>query len=731
MYEGANAQFSTLLDALNRALSDGHARVLSMSWGAAEIYETDRSTMDSYHAVFNQMVGQGWSLVAASGDGGATADCADHLSVLYPASDPDVTAAGGTTLEGGLGGYVSETGWTGGSDGCSNNDGGSGGCSAYYAAPGYQSMPACGANSRSLPDLALNADGVNTPQIFSFNGGLYPTGGTSIAAPEIAGFYAQANAYLLYIGSIVGNTCGPSYSAPCAPLGNANPYLYREGYEQFAPHYPFYDITSGCNGNDITQQYGLTPFCAAPGYDMVTGWGSANMLQLAWMMNTYVAGDSGSPVITMTGPLIDHWYTTDQTISWTVADTSVNGHLPNGVAGYSYYCDVDPGDPYSEPTPSPNEYSQSSFYFGPSVPNSSNGSLNISAMSSGGGCSGASYGDCHTLILRAWDNAGQSANSSYGPVCYDPSPPYTYATLTGHLEGQYYVGSVLVTLTATDYGGSGVASTVYNINGGTWQTYTTPFYVTTPGIYVVAYYSTDNAGNVETTQYADFIIAYNWQALLSVSKTGAGSGTVTSTDGNINCGSTCSYNYWAWEQVTLTATPAPGSIFTAWSGCDQTYGFTCTILITTDRSATAIFGIPVPLQLIPITPCHLVDTRPAHGGSGPIQGGTARTFNLLQLAQSASPPCGSLASAAVYSLNVSAVPQGPLGYLTVWPDGLTRPLVATLNSLDGRIKANAAIVAAGDSQAIDIYAPIQPMSCWTSTATSRRCRTPTRLRFIH
>ena len=144
VYEGANAHFSTLLDVVNRALSDGHARVLSMSWGAAELYGVGGSTMDSYHAVFNQMSGQGWTLVAASGDGGATADCADHLSVSYPASDPDVTAAGGTTLQltWAYSVFVSETGWTGGSYGCSNNDGGSGGgCSAYYPAPLATSPP--------------------------------------------------------------------------------------------------------------------------------------------------------------------------------------------------------------------------------------------------------------------------------------------------------------------------------------------------------------------------------------------------------------------------------------------------------------------------------------------------------------------------------------------------------------------------------------------------------------
>ncbi len=109
------------------------------------------------------------------------------------------------------------------------------------------------------------------------------------------------------------------------------------------------------------------------------------------------------------------------------------------------------------------------------------------------------------------------------------------------------------------------------------------------------------------------------------------------------------------------------------------------------------------LQLVPVTPCRLVDTRPEHGGSGPIQGGTSRIFNLPQLAQSASPPCASLASAAAYSLNVSVVPSGPLGYLTIWPAGEGQPVVATLNSLDGRIKADAAIVPAGTNGGVSVY----------------------------
>lgn len=67
--------------------------------------------------------------------------------------------------------------------------------------------------------------------------------------------------------------------------------------------------------------------------------------------------------------------------------------------------------------------------------------------------------------------------------------------------------------------------------------------------------------------------------------------------------------------------------------------------------------------------------------------------------------CGIPVAAAAYSLNVGVVPQqGTLGYLTVWPVGEPRPLVATLNSVDGRIKSNAAIVPAGSNGAISIYA---------------------------
>jgi hypothetical protein len=105
-------------------------------------------------------------------------------------------------------------------------------------------------------------------------------------------------------------------------------------------------------------------------------------------------------------------------------------------------------------------------------------------------------------------------------------------------------------------------------------------------------------------------------------------------------------------------------------------------------------------QFLPLTqPCRAVDTRPQYGGSGPIPGGTSQNFPIQQGGN-----CNIPATAAAFSLNVTVVPEGPLGYLTVWPAGQPQPLVSTLNSQDGRVKANAAIVPAGTNGEISVYA---------------------------
>ena len=104
---------------------------------------------------------------------------------------------------------------------------------------------------------------------------------------------------------------------------------------------------------------------------------------------------------------------------------------------------------------------------------------------------------------------------------------------------------------------------------------------------------------------------------------------------------------------------------------------------------------PTAVQFVPVTPCRLADTR----GGSPIQGGTWQNFIVPQLGGCDIPP-----NATAYSLNVTVVPKGALGYLTIWPAERPQPNVSTMNSPDGRVKANAAIVPAGASGAVSVYA---------------------------
>src|SRR5260370_6402956 len=67
-------------------------------------------------------------------------------------------------------------------------------------------------------------------------------------------------------------------------------------------------------------------------------------------------------------------------------------------------------------------------------------------------------------------------------------------------------------------------------------------------------------------------------------------------------------------------------------------------------------------------------------------------------------PCGIPANALAYSLNLTVVPLGALGFLSVWPAGLSQPSVSTLNSSDGRLRADAAMVPAGLNGAVTLFA---------------------------
>ena len=502
LYDGVNANFSTFNDIWNHMLSDGLARTMSTSWGCREVTCYDSGDMNTADSIFSSMVGQGWTLVAASGDQGAAAGsaagCSAATAISFPSSDPNVVAAGGTTLSLSSGPFFnSEVAWTGGPDGCDANDGGStGGYSVYFGTPGYQSS--LGLGSRGVPDIALNADWYNTPQNIFFGGVLQGNGGTSIVAPEMAGFFANEESYLLYLSSVISGGLCNGHS--CGPIGNGNWYLYWFGENPFyAPHYPFYDITSGCNNNDYTAFFSLTYYCAGTGWDPVTGWGSVNMMQLAWAINTYNAGDFAAPSVFFTGPATNTWYNSDQTVSWSVVDNGTAGLPAVGVSGFSQGWDVDPGDVFSEPTPG----AGNSFYSGPQYPNATLGCLDLT----GSFCAGSVGQGWHTVNVRAWDNSGFGSYYTYGPIGYDTIPPVTTDSLSGTFNGSVYTTPVTVKLAATDAApGSGVAHTFYSINGGAYQTYGSAITLTTTGPISLLFYSTDVAGNTESAHSVGFTI---------------------------------------------------------------------------------------------------------------------------------------------------------------------------------------------------------------------------------
>src|ERR1035438_7831449 len=105
---------------------------------------------------------------------------------------------------------------------------------------------------------------------------------------------------------------------------------------------------------------------------------------------------------------------------------------------------------------------------------------------------------------------------------------------------------------------------------------------------------------------------------------------------------------------------------------------------------------PGGLSLYPMAPCRVIDTR--HVGSGqPFIGTLSPPVDVVDS------PCEPPAAAQAYVFNATVVPQGGLGYLTLWPDGTGRPVVSTLNAIDGWITSNMAIVPSTNGK-VDAYA---------------------------
>ncbi len=287
VYQGPNTNTGAY-DTYSSILTQDKAQVISTSWGLCETGEA--SIVQSESTLFEEAVTQGQSVFASAGDDGSE-DCGDNsLAVDDPASQPDVTGVGGTTLSK-LGPPPTQTVWNDPGIGATG-----GGISADWPMPSYQSgAPSklhvinsnssgtpCGAASgsycREVPDVSADAD-PDTGYVIYYSGAWGGIGGTSAAAPLWAAFTALVNA-----------------SAGCngTPIGFANPLLYTAAAHAYSAD--FSDVTSGTNDWTGTND---GSFPAGQGYDMATGLGTPIGSTLP---ATLCNGGSVPPGVTVTDP---------------------------------------------------------------------------------------------------------------------------------------------------------------------------------------------------------------------------------------------------------------------------------------------------------------------------------------------------------------------------------------------------------------------------------------------
>jgi hypothetical protein len=322
-----------VFDALQYAISQNYAPVISMSYGACEATFAT-SDINSIVALAQQANSQGITIVSSAGDGGAT-DCDGDLSnypaqlglsVDVPASLPYVTGVGGTEFNEGNGhywqpasgsdvvtsalSYIPEVVWN---DSSLANGllAGGGGASQVFGKPSWQTgtgVPADGA--RDVPDISLGAspnhDGYLVCNQF------LPTGSTTFTSSCLnGGFRYSDNSLQVYGGTSFG---APAFAGILALInqktgstgqGNVNYILYS-----LAASSPtaFHDITTGDNkspcvqGTENCPNGGSIGFSAGTGYDQATGLGTIDATNLVNAWSSITTSSGSTPTLSSISP---------------------------------------------------------------------------------------------------------------------------------------------------------------------------------------------------------------------------------------------------------------------------------------------------------------------------------------------------------------------------------------------------------------------------------------------
>lgn len=288
VYVGTASNYS-IDDAIFYAFENDVAPIVSDSYG---LCEQDYASVDADDYAWEGDLAAmlGITLVVATGDGAASAcdegytAAIDGFGVSMPASVPGALAVGGTMLlpqplssyvdsSGNVIKYIPEIAW---------NEttpkrgifGGVGGQSVLYPKPFWQTGPTPADGARDVPDLALASGLQILPYVVELQGASVGFGGTSCAAPSLAGAMTLVEQALAVPG-----------------LGNVGPILYglAQGSQASAV---FHDVVQGDNVVPCTPGTSACPssapyqfgFTAGAGYDRVTGNGSVDVAQLvgAW-----------------------------------------------------------------------------------------------------------------------------------------------------------------------------------------------------------------------------------------------------------------------------------------------------------------------------------------------------------------------------------------------------------------------------------------------------------------
>ncbi|MDR7073345.1 Ig-like domain-containing protein [Fictibacillus barbaricus] len=109
----------------------------------------------------------------------------------------------------------------------------------------------------------------------------------------------------------------------------------------------------------------------------------------------------------------------------------------------------------------------------------------------------------NAVITVTTEDGHLTDSSTVTVISPDKVPPRTKSTMTPIFDKLQHIIGLNVTLTATD-NQSGVKDTFYRINSANWKLYTGSFSIMAETTHMLEYYSTDNAGNVESIKFHNF-----------------------------------------------------------------------------------------------------------------------------------------------------------------------------------------------------------------------------------